>query len=111
MISQKLLIVRHDLFIAKLHSSGLSLMPLRLLSEYLSNPKQQVKVENIFSEWENVETGVPQGPIILFVTYFEFLAILTLQAMQLTIPLTLSTKKQSMRPNDRKTTYPTFNLV
>ena len=42
----------HDLKIAKLHSHGLSLTSLRLLSDYLSNCKQQIKVENLFSKWE-----------------------------------------------------------
>ena len=54
----------HDLLIAKLHSYGLSLTFLRLLSDYLSNRKQRIKVENIFSKWQNIETGVPQGSIL-----------------------------------------------
>ena len=51
----------HDLLIAKLHSYGLSLTSVRLLSDCLSNRKQSIKVENIFSKWENIETGVPQN--------------------------------------------------
>ena len=62
----------HDLIIAKLHSYGLSLTlllllsltSLRLLSDYLSNRKQRIKVENVFSKWQNIETGVPQGSIL-----------------------------------------------
>ena len=50
----------HDLLITKLHSYGLSLRSLRLLSDYLSNRKQRTKVENVFSKWQNIETGVPQ---------------------------------------------------
>ena len=53
-----------DLLIAKLHSYGLSLTSIRLLSDYLSNRKQRIKVENVFSKWENIETGVPQGSIL-----------------------------------------------
>ena len=34
-----------DLLIAKLHSYGLSLIPLRLLTDSLSNHKQRIKVE------------------------------------------------------------------
>ena len=49
----------HDLLIAKQHSYGLSLISLGLLNDYLSNYKQQIKVENFFSKWENIETGVP----------------------------------------------------
>ena len=51
----------HDLIIAKLHSYGLLLTSLRLLSDYLSNRKQQIKVKNVFSKWQNIETGVPKG--------------------------------------------------
>ena len=51
----------HDLIIAKLHSYGLSLTSL---SDYLSNRKQQTKVENVFSKWQNIEIGVPQGSIL-----------------------------------------------
>ena len=32
-----------------------------MLRDYLSNRKQRIKVENVFSKWENNETGVPQG--------------------------------------------------
>ena len=34
-----------------------------MLRDYLSNRKQRIKVENVFSKWENNETGVPQGSI------------------------------------------------
>ena len=40
----------HNLLIAKLHSYGLSSASLRLLSDYLSNRKQIIKVENAFSK-------------------------------------------------------------
>ena len=39
-----------DLITAKLHFYGLSLTSLRLLTDYLSNWKQQIKVENVFSK-------------------------------------------------------------
>ena len=54
----------HDLLIAKLHSYDLSLTSLRLLSDYLSNSKQRIKVENVFCEWQNIQTGVPQASIL-----------------------------------------------
>ena len=50
--------------IAELHSYGLSLTSLRLLSYYSSNRKQRIKVEKVFNKWQNIETGVPQGSII-----------------------------------------------
>ena len=54
----------HDLLIGKLHSYGLSLTYLRLLSDYLSNRNQRIKVEKVFSKWQNIETGVPQRSIL-----------------------------------------------
>ena len=41
----------HDLLIAKLNSYGLSLISLRLLSDYLSNRNQRIKIENVSSKW------------------------------------------------------------
>ena len=41
----------HDPLVAKLPSYGLSLTSQRLLSDYLSIRKQQIKVENVFSKW------------------------------------------------------------
>ena len=66
--------------IAELHSNGLLLTSLRLLSYYSSNRKQRIKVENVFSKWQNVKTGVPQGSILgslLFSTFvFDLFLIL-----------------------------------
>ena len=56
--------LNHDLLTAKLHSYGLPLISLRLLSHYSSNRKQRIKSENVFSKWESIETGVPQGLIL-----------------------------------------------
>ena len=50
----------HDLLIAKLHSYDLSLLSLRSVSDYLSNRTQRIKVEKVFSKWQNIETGVLQ---------------------------------------------------
>ena len=77
----------HDLLIAKLHSYGLSLASLRSLSDYLSNRTQRIKVENVFSKWQNIETGVLQriNTWPTFIQYFclsfvfNSLTILTLQ--------------------------------
>ena len=60
-ISKAVDCLSHDQLIAKLHSYGLLLTSLRLLSNYLSNYKQRIKVENVFNKWQNIETGVPQG--------------------------------------------------
>ena len=41
----------HDLLISKLNSYCLSLTSLRLLSDYLSNRNQRIKIENVSSKW------------------------------------------------------------
>ena len=38
--------------------------PVRLFSSYLTNRKQQVKIGQIFSSWENINKGVPQGSVL-----------------------------------------------
>ena len=68
----------HDLITAKLHSYGLSLTSLRLLSDYLSNRKQRIKVENVFAKWQNTETGVPEGSILGPFLYIIFICDLFL---------------------------------
>ena len=54
----------HDLQVAKLHSYGMSLASLKLLSDYLTNRKQRTKVETSYSSWEDIKHGVPQGSIL-----------------------------------------------
>ena len=54
----------HDLLMAKLAAYGLGLESLKLFSSYLSNRKQRVKYGNSFSEWQNIESGVPQGSVL-----------------------------------------------
>ena len=63
-----------------MHSYGLSLTSrTSLLSDHLSNRKQWIKVENVFSKWENIETGVPQrsivGPPLFNVLFCDFLIL------------------------------------
>ena len=49
----------HDLLIAKLHANGLSLPALKLLTDYLQNRKQRTKIGSIYSDWEDIISGVP----------------------------------------------------
>ena len=54
----------HDLLIAKLEAYGFGHSPLILICNYLSGRKQRTKVNNVYSEWNELETGVPQGSIL-----------------------------------------------
>ena len=54
----------HKLLIAKLDAYGFGKGSLELISSYLSFRKQRLKINNFFSDWGNVTSGVPQGVYI-----------------------------------------------
>ena len=54
----------HDLLIAKLHAYGFDYLSLKLLHSYLTGRKQRVRINASFSEWANIDDGVPQGSIL-----------------------------------------------
>ena len=51
-------------------ANGLTLQ--RMLSDYLSNRKQRIKVENVFRKWENIKTGIPPGSILSPLLFYIF---------------------------------------
>ena len=54
----------HDLIIAKLHAYGFDHPALKLILSYLSGRKQRVRVNATFSEYSNLDHGVPQGSVL-----------------------------------------------
>ena len=56
--------ILHDLLIAKLAAYGLSEEALMYILSYLSNRKQCVRINDTYSEFENIIMGVPQGSIL-----------------------------------------------
>ena len=54
----------HGLLLAKLHSYGVSSKACLLLSNYLKNRMQRVKVMDTCSDWTIVNRGVPQGSVL-----------------------------------------------
>ena len=47
-----------------MHSYGISLASLKLLTDYLTNRKQRTKIETSYSSWEDIKHGVPKGSIL-----------------------------------------------
>ena len=56
--------INHDLLIAKFAAYGFALSSLKLVASYLSDRKQRTKVNNSFSKWSEIISGVPQGSIL-----------------------------------------------
>ena len=56
--------IPHALLLAKLKAYGLGETSIVLFSSYLSARIQRVKIRNMFSEWELVRRGVPQGSVL-----------------------------------------------
>ena len=56
--------IPHDLIIAKLAAYGFKRETLRLIYSYLKGRKQCVKINNTYSDYNEIISGVPQGSIL-----------------------------------------------
>ena len=56
--------LNHELLIAKLEAYGFDYASLNLILSYLSGRKHRTKVNNYFSKWSEITSGIPQGSIL-----------------------------------------------
>ena len=56
--------IAHNLLIARLVAYGFSNTALRYVYSYLSNRKQCVRINNTYSNYQKIISGVPQGSIL-----------------------------------------------
>ena len=54
----------HEILLDKLSAYGVSSHSVSLLKSYLSNRKQQIKINGILSSWADIQKEVPQGSIL-----------------------------------------------
>ena len=54
----------HDLIIVKVDADILDISSLRFVYCYLSSGKQRVKINDMYSFWSNILSGVPHGSIL-----------------------------------------------
>ena len=51
--------LNHEILIAKLNADGFSRKSLLFILSYLDKRKQRLKVNGSFSEWKEIDKGVP----------------------------------------------------
>ena len=56
--------IPHELLIVKMHAYGFELITLVFFYSYLKNRKQNVKINNTYSVFQVLLSGVPQGSIL-----------------------------------------------
>ena len=56
--------LNHELLIAKLDAYGFDHVSLNMILSYLSGRKHRTKVNNCFSKWTEITSGIPQGSIL-----------------------------------------------
>ena len=71
-LSKTFYTTNHQLLLPKLHAYGFSKQPLTC--SYLSNRKQRIKINNVFSSWKDLMLSASQGSVLgrlLFIIYLN----------------------------------------
>ena len=56
--------LNHELLLTKINAYGLDSNSVIFMKSYLKNRLERCKINNSFSQWGKVLTGVPQGSIL-----------------------------------------------
>ena len=67
---------KSPLLFAKLHAYGFSKQASAIICSYLSNRKQRLKINNVFSSWKDLVLGVPQGSVLGILLFNIYLNVL-----------------------------------
>ena len=51
----------HDILLSKLSAYGLSSKSVKLLQNYLTDRRQQIKLQGVLSSWADIQKGLPQS--------------------------------------------------
>ena len=65
--------IPHNLLIAKLSACGVDKIALKYIYSYLKKRQKYVRINNIYSGFEEIISGVPQGTIVGPILFNAFL--------------------------------------
>ena len=77
----------HNEIIAKLNYHGFNFSALKLTHNYLAKRKQRIKINHLYSSWEDILFGIPQrlilGPILFNICLADFFSKFRIRILQI----------------------------